>query len=176
MKNISTRNQIVNFGLITSFFGVSFSLMQFFLGTHYENDPISLVISFIILFSGITACILNFKKKNNGIIKLNTILKLGTGVSSVYVVVSIIYFLLLINIFEPTYWDTVWQMSYETAIAENPEQMTNPQTNSYWTFEEFRSYIEWTENIVYPFIIGVNLFIGFMFSLVIGVFVQKSEK
>jgi hypothetical protein len=53
--------------------------------------------------------------------------------------------------------------------------MTNPQTNSFWTFEEFRSYIEWTENIVYPFIIGVNLFIGFMFSLVIGVFVQKSE-
>ena len=79
--------------------------------------------------------------------KLNTILKLGTGLSSVYVVVSIIYFLLLINIFEPTYWDTVWQMSYEIAIAENPEQMTNPQTNSFWTFEEFRSYIEWTENI-----------------------------
>ena len=102
-------------------------------------------------------------------------MKLGTGLSSVYVVVSIIYFLLLINIFEPSYWDTVWQMSYEIAIAENPEQMTNPQTNSFWTFEEFRSYIEWTENIVYPFIIGVNLFIGFMFSLVIGVFVQKSE-
>ena len=65
MKNISARNQIINFGLITSFFGVSFSLMQFFLGTHYENDPISLVISFIILFSGIAACILNFKKKSN---------------------------------------------------------------------------------------------------------------
>ena len=172
---MSTKNLIINYGLITSFFGISFSFMQFYLGNHYENDPISLLVTFIILFSGIAACILNFKKKNNGIIRLNTALKLGAGLSSIYVLVSIIYFLLLIKVIEPTYWDTVWQMSYDIAIAENPEQMLNPQTNNPWTFEEFRSYVEWIENLVYPFIIGIYLFMGFMFSLVMGLIVQKSE-
>ena len=172
---MSTKNLIINYGLITSFFGVSFSFMQFYLGNHYENDPISLLVSFIILFSGIAICILKFKKSRKGIIRLNTALKLGTGLSSIYILASIIYFLLLIKVIEPTYWDTVWQMSYDIAITENPEQMLNPQTNNLLTFEEFKSYVEWIENLAYPFIIGVFLFMGFMFSLVMGVIVQKSE-
>ena len=172
---MSNKNLIINYGLITSFFGISFSLMQFYLENHYENDPISLLVTFIILFSGIAACILKFKNKSNDIIRLNTALKLGTGLSSIFALVSIIYFLLLIKVIEPTYWDTVWQMSYDIGIVEYPERMLNPQTKNLLTFEEFQSYVEWIENLAYPFIIGINLFMGFMFSLVMGLIVKKSE-
>ena len=175
MKNLILRNQIINYGLITSFFGVSFSFMQFYLDSHYENDLISFFISLIILFFGIAVSSINFKKKLHRIINLNTVLKLGTGLSSIYAFSGIIFYLLLINFFEPSFWDTFWQINYDIAITENPEQMTNPQTGSVWTFEEFKSYVKWTQKLTIPFTIGINLFCGFMFSLLLGVIIQKSQ-
>ena len=175
MKNTFARNQIINYGLITSFFGVCFSFMQFYLGIHYEFNPILLIISLLILYSGIVFCGLKFKKKSNGIIDLNTVLKLGTGISCIYAITGIIFFLLLVNFFEPSYWDTAWKIFYDTNISENPEQMTDTQTGKFWTFEEYRTYVEWSEKYVIPYIICIYLFPGFMFSLLLGIIIQKSE-
>ena len=175
MKITFARNQIINYGIITSFFGVSFSFMQFYLGTHYENNPISLIISLLILYSGIVFCCYTFKNKLNGIIDLNTVLKLGTGISCIYAVTGIIFHLLLVNFFEPSFWDTSWKILYDTTISENPEKMTNTQTGKLWTFEEFRGSWEWTQKLTIPFIICIYLFCGFMFSLLLGIIIQKSK-
>tara|TARA_Y100000766_G_scaffold183488_1_gene157453 strand:- start:635 stop:1156 length:522 start_codon:yes stop_codon:yes gene_type:complete len=172
MKNTFARNQIINYGIITSFFGVSFSFMQFYLGNYYENNKISLIISLLILYSGIVFCGFKFKKKLNGIIDLNTVLKLGTGISCIYAITGIIFYLLLVNFFEPSFWDTSWKILYDATISENPEQMTNTQTGKLWTFEEFR---EWTQKLTIAFIICIYLFCGFMFSLLLGIIIQKSE-
>ena len=86
----------------------------------------------------------------------------------------LIYFLLLTNVIEPTFWDTTWNIAYEVAIEQNPEQMTNPESGEFWTKEEFISYLEWTKNLVYPFTIVSNLFVGFMFSLLLGLIIKKS--
>ena len=176
MDSISTRNQIIKFGLYTAFFTVSFSLMQFFLGTHYENDTISALVGFLILFVGIAVCAYDFKKQHGGFINLKFVLKLGTGISVINALVFILYFLLLTNVIEPNFWETAWQLAYEKSIYENPEQMTNPETGEFWTKEEFIGYLEWTKNLVYPFTIITNLFVGFMFSLLLGIFIKKGPK
>ena len=174
MKTISTKNEIKKFGLYTAFFTVSFSIMQAVLGTHYENDTTSNIVGLLILVGGITACGLNYKKINKGIIDLKTVLKLGTGISVINALVFILYFLFLTNVIEPTFWDTAWNIAYEVAIEQNPEQMTNPESGEFWTKEEFIGYLEWTKNLVYPFTIVSNLFVGLMFSLLLGLVIKKS--
>ena len=174
METISTKNEIKRFGMYTAFFTISFSIMQVVLGTHYENDTTSNIVGLLILIGGITACSLNFKKINKGIIELKTVLKLGTGISVVNAIVFILYFLLLTNVIEPNFWDTAWNIAYEVAIEQNPEQMTNPESGEFWTKEEFIGYVEWTKNLVYPFTIVSNLFVGFMFSLLLGLIIKKS--
>ena len=174
MDSISTRNQIIKFGLYTAFFTVSFSLMQFFLGTHHENDIISALVGFLILFVGITICAYDFKKQHDGFINLKFVLKLGTGISVINVLILILYTLLLTNVIEPNFWETAWQIAYEKSIYENPEQMTNPRTGEFWTKEEFIGYFESRKNLVYPITIITNLFLGFMFSLLLGLIIKKS--
>ena len=174
MKAKSPKSQIIKFGLYTLFFTISFQLMQFFLGTHYENDNTSNIVGLLILVLGILVCALDYKKISNGLINLKTILKLGTGISVINALGYISYFLLLTNIIEPTFWDTAWNIAYETAIEQNPEQMTNPETGEFWSKQDFIGYLEWTKNLVYPFTIVSNLFVGFMFSLLLGLIIKKS--
>ena len=64
MKTISPKSQIVKFGIYTLFFTISFQLMQFFLGTHYENDNTSNIVGLLILALGILVCALDYKKIN----------------------------------------------------------------------------------------------------------------
>ena len=48
MKAKSPKSQIIKFGMYTLFFTISFQLMQFFLGTHYENDNTSNIVGLYI--------------------------------------------------------------------------------------------------------------------------------
>ena len=169
MEYINQKKLIYQYGLLTGLIAVIFEVMRFILQIHYTNDGITTVVTLIILFGGVLSGCLAVKKDNNGFISLSKTLKSGVGIALVYTIISIIYTLLLVNVLEPTFWDTSAQIAYETAKEQNPEAMGSV------TFDDFKPYFEWITYGVYPIIIAFSLFFGFIFSLVIGVVIKKSE-
>ena len=73
------------------------------------------------------------------------------------------------NVLEPTFWDTTAEIAYETAKEQEPEAMGNV------SFEDFKPFVDWLKWGVYPITIAFSLFFGFMISLIIALFIRKSN-
>ena len=137
------------------------------MGIHYENDGITTLVSILILFGGILAGSLAVKKDNSGLISLNQTLKSGVGIALIYTLVILIWTAILVNVLEPTFWDTAAELSYEIAKEQEPEAMGNV------SFEDFKPFVIWLKWGVYPITIAFSLFFGFMISLIIALFIRR---
>ena len=167
MENTNQKKLIYQYGLLTGAVAVAFEIMRFSMGIHYENDGITTLVSMLILFGGVLAGSLAVKKNNSGLISLNQTLKTGVGIALVYTFVVLIWTAILVNVLEPTFWDTAAEIGYEVAKEQDPER--------WQTFEDFKPYVTWLHWGVYPITIAYSLFFGFIFSLVVGIVIKKSE-
>ena len=105
MEEITPKKFIINAGLFTGSVSVVFGIMLYSLDAHYENGTASQVISVIIQLSGIIWGAYEFKKANSGFISLSETLKIGTGVSLILALISIMYLYILTNIMDPSFYD-----------------------------------------------------------------------
>ena len=169
MENTNQKKLIYLYGLLTGAVAVAFEIMRFSMKIHYENDGATTIVSILILFGGVLAGSLAVKKDNAGLISLNQTLKTGVGIALVYTFVTLIWTALLVNVLEPTFWDTAADKAYEAAKEQDPEAMGNV------SFEDFKPFITWLQWGIYPIAIAFSLFFGFMSSLVIGIVIKKSE-
>ncbi len=169
MENTNQKKLIYQYGLLTGAVAVAFEIMRFSMGIHYEDDGITTLVWMLILFAGVLAGSLAVKNNNSGLISLNQTLKSGVGIALIYTLVILIWTAILVNVLEPTFWDTVYELSYEVAKEQNPEAMGN------LSFEDFKPFVTWLQWGVYPIIIASRLFFGFIFSLVVGIVIKKSE-
>ena len=166
---MKTSKFIYQFGLLTGLVNVIYGVMQFMLGTHYENDVVSQVVGAVILIGGIVLGQLAFRKENNGIVSFKQCLRIGVGIGLVTAIISVIYYFVLTNIVEPDFYMKALEIGYATAVEDNPEfasQMTQQQ------FIEASQPFSW---IAYPAIIMVSLFFSLMFSLCTGILIKRSE-
>ena len=169
MNNANHRKLIYQYGLITGSIAIAFEIMRFTLKIHYTSEGITTAVTLLILFGGVLIGCLAVKKYNSGFISLSQTLKSGTGIALVYTLMSIAYLLILVNILEPSFWETSGQIAFETAKEQDPEAMGNV------SYEDFKPFFIWIKYGIYPIMIGFNLFFGFIFSLVIGLVIKKSE-
>ena len=169
MENTNQKKLIYQYGLLTGAVAVAFEIMRFSMGIHYENDGITTLVSILILFGGILAGSLAVKKDNSGLISLNQTLKSGVGIALIYTLVILIWTAILVNVLEPTFWDTAAELAYEVAKEQDPEAMGNV------SFEDFKPFVTWLQWGVYPITIAFSLFFGFILSLVVGIVIKKSE-
>ena len=167
MNNFNSKKLIYKYGCITGSFAIIFELMRFFLNIHYSNEGLNSIITLTILFIGILLGCLQIKKLNSGSISLNQTLKSGVGIALIYTILSLIYTTVLVNILEPTFWETAAEMSYEAAKAQDPDSMRN------LSFEDFKPFVMWLSWAVYPISIAFSLFFGLIFSLVIGIVIKN---
>ena len=115
MENTNQKKLIYQYGLLTGTIAVAFEIMRFSMGIHYENDGITTLVWMLILFAGVLAGSLAVKNNNSGLISLNQTLKSGVGIALIYTLVILIWTAILVNVLEPTFWDTVYELSYEVA-------------------------------------------------------------
>lgn len=169
MENTNQKKLIYQYGLLTGAIAVAFEIMRFSMKIHYENDGVTTLVSILILLGGILIGCIAVKKDNAGLISLNQTLKTGVGISLVYTFVILIWTTLLVNVLEPTFWDTTAEIAYETAKEQEPEAMGNV------SFEDFKPFVNWLKWGVYPITIAFSLFFGFMISLIIALFIRKSN-
>ena len=169
MEEITPKKFIINTGLFTGIVSVTFGIMLFSLDAHYENETASQVISVIIQLSGIIWGAHEFKKANSGFISLSETLKIGTGISLILALISVMYLYTLTNIIEPGFYDISLEIAYNTALESNPDIMGGMSLQEY--LEASKPFL-W---LAYHVILIFTLFIGFIESLILGLIIKKEQ-
>lgn len=164
-----TRKYAIRFGIIAGVISLIFSLMLFFQKMHYEQSTATTIIGIAILFGVIAFGIIQYKKDNEGFLKLSQALKLGTGIAVVAGLIGLIYFALLSNdIIEPGYVEKATELAKNKAFADNP-RMTQEQWDQGMEMQE---KFKW---MAYPIIIIFNAILGFVGGLIFGLIFKKDK-
>ena len=170
MEEISSKEYMINYGLTTSTVLISFALMLFFLDAHYEQDTFVQITNTLITFTGITLGCLAFKKANDNTIQVSSVRKIGTGISLVVAIVSVIYTLFLTNVMEPDYMDKVLEISYDQTMQDYPEALNDMDLNTF--IENSKPYTV----IMYPVILISTLLFGFIYSAILALFIKTKKQ
>jgi hypothetical protein len=160
---------MLEYGTWTGVTLISFAIMLFFLGAHYENSTSTQIINALIQFSGITIACLAFKKANSNTITWGETRKIGTGISLIIAILSIVYTLLLTNFLEPDFMNKVLELSYYDTMEKNPEFLANMSLNEFIDVS-----MPWTY-LTYPFILFFSVLFGFVYSVILGLFIKSKN-
>lgn len=169
MKGIDIKKYMLEYGIWTGVTLISFAIMLFFLGAHYENSTSTQIINALIQFSGITIACLAFKKANSNTITWGETRKIGTGISLIIAILSIVYTLLLTNFLEPDFMNKVLELSYYDTMEKNPEFLANMSLNEFIDVS-----MPWTY-LTYPFILFFSVLFGFVYSVILGLFIKSKN-
>ena len=169
MEEISTKQYMINYGLITGIVLITFSLMLFFLDAHYEQDAFVQITNTVITFGGITLACIAFKKSNDNKIEGSTVRKIGTGISLIIAIISIIYTLFLTNFMEPEFFDKVLEISYYQTMEDYPERLGEMDLNTFIETSKPFTYL------TYPFILIGTLLFGFIYSVILALFIKTKK-
>ena len=169
MKGIDIKKYMLEYGIWTGVTLISFAIMLFFLGAHYENSTSTQIVNALIQFSGITIACLAFKKANSNTITWGETRKIGTGISLIIAIISIVYTLLLTNFLEPDFMNKVLELSYYDTMEKNPEFLANMSLNEFIDVS-----MPWTY-LTYPFILFFSVLFGFVYSVILGLFIKSKN-
>lgn len=163
----SIKNLILTYGFILALLSILISVVKYIMGKHLENGAVDSIIGFILIIALIVYPIVQFKKQNNGFITLSQSLKIGLGVAAVAAIISVIYFVIFANYIEPNFVNDVLS-------AETSRQM---KANPNMSRADLEKGMEMGKGFVLPMLYGgiivMNLFLGFIISLITGLVIKK---
>lgn len=168
-NKLKTRNYALKFGAIGGALALVYNLMLFIQGMHYEQDTVSAIIGVSILFAVIAFGINQFKKDNEGFLKLGQAVKLGVGVALIAGLIGLIYYALLTNnIIETGYMEKAIAIAKDKAFADNPK-LTQEQWDQGMEMQNKFKFL------AYPFILIFNAIIGLIAGLIFGLIMKKDK-
>ena len=123
-NHLSTKKHMLTYGLIGGLIGVAFGVILYVQGMHYDRSWQIQTIQFLISAAVIVFAIIQFKKDNQGFLKLGQAIKLGAGVALLIGLIGTLWFVVMSNLLEPDFMDKMMDLAKEEAFANNP-QMTD---------------------------------------------------
>ena len=144
--------------------------MLYFLDMHYQNETTTSLIGYAFLIGVILWGIMQFKKTNNGYLKLSEALKTGVGTALISGIVIAIYVVIMSQYLDPDFLDKTIEYQKQKMLQENPEISVENVNKIFDMPKEFSGPF-----ITSGFIIIFNLFFGFIISLVGGMILKKSQ-
>ena len=169
-QKITTAKTALNFGLILGGISLVYSLMLFFLDMHYQGETATSLIGYILLIGLVLWAIMHFKKNNDGYISLSEALKTGVGTALISAIIVCIYTIVMIQYLDPEFLDKSIEYQKQKLIQEKPEIPLEDVNKMFEMQKEFSGPF-----IISGFIIILNLFFGFLISLIVGLIVKKSK-
>lgn len=167
-ENLNTKKTIINFGLLLSFIGIAFSLMLYVADMQYEQGIAIQATQISILIIVVFFAVFQYKKDNNGYLKLSQALKIGTGVAFIGGAIGLLYFFIFSNFIEPDFLDKTFEITKQKALIENPSITAEQMDQSI----EMQKKFAW---ISYPVILIFNLILGFVTGLIGGLIMKKEN-
>ncbi|WP_190809111.1 DUF4199 domain-containing protein [Flagellimonas sp. S3867] len=152
-----TRKFSLRYGLIAGIAGIVFGIMLYFADLHYDRSFAIQAIQFGILAVFTVIAAIQYKKANNGYIKLAQALKIGAGVGLIAAILGTLYFLVLSNIIEPDYLEKATEIQRVKTFEENPG-LTQEQWDQGVAFQKK----------LFPVFLAFGLVISALFGLIVG--------
>ena len=169
-QKITTAKTALNFGFILGGVSLVYSLMLFFLDIHYQGETATSLIGYALLIGLVLWAIMHFKKNNDGYISLSEALKTGVGTALISAIIVCIYTIVMIQYLDPEFLDKSIEYQKQKMLQENPEISVESVNKMFDMQKEFSGPF-----IISGFIIILNLFFGFIISLIVGLIVKKSK-
>jgi heme/copper-type cytochrome/quinol oxidase subunit 4 len=163
----SIKSLILLYGIILAVITILISVVKYAMGNHLERNVWESVFGIALMIALTVYPIMLFKKGNNGFLNLSQSIKIGLGVAAVSGIISILYFFVFANFIEPEFAKQVMDAQMTEAIKQNPEISSADLEKGREMGQKF------VMPMLYGGIIVVNLFLGFIISLIAGLAMKK---
>ena len=165
----SSKNLILNYGLILGVFTILLNLVMYAMGAHLDPPAYFSVISSIVLVAVIVFGIKKFKEANNGFLTWGQAVKIGVGISIVAALIGVIYNYIFITFIEPDFMAQTIEIQNQKMIAEG------------YTEEQIEAAKAITEKMKNPVIVSAigiigSAFGGFIIAAIAGAIMKKTEE
>ena len=156
-NELKTKKYSLQYGLLAGLIGVIFGVMLYSMDLHYERGLAIQAVQFAIIAVFIIIGIIQFKKANNGFLKITQALKIGSAVGLISAIIGTIYFLILSNVLEPDFMAKSYEIAKVQAFETNPK-LTQEQWDQGIAFQKK----------LYPVFLAFGLVFSSLFGLIIG--------
>ncbi len=170
METISPKTSqfAIRYGLILGTISVIFGIILYSMDMHYQQDWKVGVVSMIIMIAVIFWGLSEYKKANRGFLSLSQALKIGVGISLISGIIGIVYQQLLMHVIDPEFMQK--SMDFQKMMMQ--DRGMDPT--------QIDAAMEMGKKFQGPFIqvaLGLigSLFFGFVFSLITGLILKKSD-
>ncbi|MGD1946315.1 MAG: DUF4199 domain-containing protein [Croceivirga sp.] len=156
-QDLNSKKHILTYGGLTGTVGVIFGIMLFTQNLHYEQSFSIQAIQFIILGIFVIIATIQYKKSNDGYLKIGQALKIGAGVGALAALIGILWFFVMSNVIEPDYMDKTMEIAKTNAFETNPK-LTQEQWDQAVSFQKK----------FFPIFMGFGIVISSIFGLIVG--------
>jgi hypothetical protein len=168
-QEVSSKQVMLNYGLMLGIATVVISVANYAFGNAYEPHWSVNVISLLLMIAFITLGIKKVKESNSGLLTLGEGLKTGMGIALISGLIGIAYFLIFVNFIDPDFFNQIAaiqeQKWYDAGMAEEQIEMS----------KEMMSKMS-GPGITAGFMIAFTLFIGFIISLIAGLVMKQTAE
>jgi len=161
----------MNYGAVLGLCLVAIASVMWSFGVDKSGSMLPTILNNGLIIAGIAYTIIVFRDtENSGFISYSDSLKLGTSVAFFSSVILAFYTFIFINYIEPNTLNEILQQA-EQAILESKPEISD---------EELDLALEMTDKFIQPhwmLILGIlsGTFMGFIYSLIISIFVKKDN-
>ena len=167
----SSKQIMLNYGLILGVVGILINVAVFAMGQTYDPHWIIPVIGIAVMIAVIVAGIKKVKESNEGYLSLGQALKTGLGIALISALVGVVYSFIFTNFIEPDYYARMVEVQ-EIKFMEKYPNFTDEQIEAgKENIAKFTSPVFGTAMAI----IG-SLFLGFIFSLIGGLIMKESKE
>jgi len=167
MENNSIKNLILTYGFFLGLSTILISVIKYTFGNHLEKNALESIVGFLVLIVFIYLPISKYKNENQGFLKLSEAFKIGLGVSTIAAILSVVYIYVFANYIEPDFANDILAIE-----VQNLQKANRPA-------EEIKKGVEMMSGYMMPMMYGgiiiMNLLIGFVISLVVGLILKKEN-
>jgi hypothetical protein len=167
----SATKTMLTYGLYLGIVSIIVSVANYSFGNIYKPHWSINIINYLLMIGFIALGLKAFKDQNGGYLKLAEAIKIGMGIALVAGILSLIYFLIFVKVIEPDFISKLGevqeQMMYER-FPDMDEAILEKQV------EMSKKFM--TPGVMSAFILGGSLFLGLIFSLIIGLIMKKTEE
>ena len=167
----SPKQTMINYGLMLGFIYILINVALFAMGKIYNPPAYISLFSTAVMIVIIVLGIKQVKTQNNGFLSLGEALKMGIAIAVISAIVMVIYNLIFANFIEPQYYVRVAENAQQQIIEKYPQ----------WSDEQVQTAVNMSKKMSGPFVtsaitIVASLFFGFIFSLIAGLIMKKTNE
>ncbi|MGB3775815.1 MAG: DUF4199 domain-containing protein [Leeuwenhoekiella sp.] len=169
-QKIKTNKIALNFGVILGIISILLAVILYITDNLLKQSWVTSVVGFLITIGVIVYALSTFKKANGGFMSLTEALKIGVGVALIGGLIAGMYNVIFLTYIEPDFTEQIVEQQRMTLTEEYPN-FTEDQINQ--SLDMTRKFSKpW---ISLAFYVILNLFFGFIISLIAGLVMKKED-